>query len=94
MGGEMQNPYSINANYNCADPTCNAAVTYTLVQPSGTSTGTMPLNFTPNQTGNYSVTLYGWCGNKICDSCVVRFKTDCPVDTACCPYEIKVDTAA
>ena len=89
---KCKTPISINANYICADPACNGAVTYTLVQPSGTSTGTMPLNFTPNQTGNYSVTLYGWCGNKICDSCVVRFKTDCPVDTACCPYDIKVDT--
>ena len=84
-------PVSVNANYNCADIACNSAVTYTLVQPSGTITGNVPLTFTPNQTGNYTLTLYGWCGNKICDSCVIKFKTDCPVDTACCPYEIKAE---
>lgn len=83
-------PISINANYNCADVTCNAAVTYTLVQPSGTTTGNLPLTFIPSLTGNYSVTIYGWCGNKICDSCVIKFKTNCD-SVPCCPYEIKAE---
>ncbi len=83
-------PITINANYICADATCNGNVTYTLVQPSGTTTGNVPLTFTPSQTGTYSVTLYGWCGSKICDSCVVIFKTECIEDTTCCPYSITV----
>jgi hypothetical protein len=36
--------------------------------------------------------MYGWCGTTICDSCVVKFKTECPVDSNCCPYEIKATT--
>jgi PKD repeat protein len=83
-------PISINAFYNCADATCNGNVTYTLIQPSGTTTGNVPLTFTPSVTGTYTVTLYGWCGSRICDSCVVTFRTVCVVDTACCPYAITV----
>ncbi|MBY0478028.1 MAG: PKD domain-containing protein [Chitinophagaceae bacterium] len=91
---KCKKPISINANYICPDPNnCPPKVTYTLQPPTGSpTTGTAPFTFTPNQTGIYTVTLYGWCGNKICDSCVIRFKTECPVETNCCPYEIKADT--
>jgi PKD domain/Ig-like domain CHU_C associated len=87
-------PITINANYICPDPNnCPPKVTYSLQPPTGSpTTGTVPLTFTPNQTGTYSVTLYGWCGNKICDSCVIRFKTICDSVKPCCPYEIKADT--
>ncbi|MBK7434278.1 MAG: PKD domain-containing protein [Chitinophagaceae bacterium] len=82
---------SVNANYNCADPTCNGAVTYMLVQPSGTTTGNAPVSFILNLTGIYTLTLYGWCGTTICDSCVISFKTNCDtVPGACCPYNITV----
>ncbi|MDZ4758202.1 MAG: PKD domain-containing protein [Bacteroidota bacterium] len=83
---------NINAVYNCADATCNAAVTYTLVTPAGTTTGSVPLTFTTNLSGIYTLTLYGWCGTTICDSCTIRFTTDCHVDTSCCPYTITIDT--
>ena len=84
-------PISLNANYNCADASCNGTVTYSMQSPSGaTATGNMPFSFTPNQTGMYTVTMYGWCGDKICDSCVVKFKTTCD-EISCCPYEIKAD---
>jgi hypothetical protein len=87
---KCKTPISINANYICADPACNGAVTYTLTQPSGTTTGNVPLNFTPTSNGVYSVTLYGWCGGIKCDSCNIRFIVkDCDT-TNCCPYEIKV----
>ena len=79
-------PVTINAIYNCAEVTCNAAVTYKLIDPSGTTTGTLPLTFTPVLNGTYTVTLYGWCGSKICDSCKITFKVDCP-PPPCCPYE-------
>jgi len=89
---KCKKPITVNANYLCAGQNCNAAVTYSLQAPTGgPTTGTLPLTFTPNQTGIYTLTMYGWCGNKICDSCVVKFKTECPVDTSCCPYEIKAD---
>ncbi len=82
--------YSINALYNCIDATCPPKVTYSLTYPNATiSTGTAPFNFTTTQSGMYSLTLYGWCGNKICDSCKITFKVDCP-PPPCCPYEIAV----
>jgi hypothetical protein len=81
---------SINANYTCADPHCPGTVSYSLTTPSGNSSGNVPLTFIANQTGLYTVTLYGMCGNTVCDSCVIRFRTDCPVDSNCCPYNITV----
>ena len=70
--------YTVNATYNCKDTNCNAKVTYSLQPPTGLPiTGTMALTFTPSQSGTYTLTMYGWCGNKICDSCVVTFKVEC-----------------
>ncbi|MCX8018856.1 MAG: hypothetical protein N2747_00010 [Chitinophagaceae bacterium] len=88
-------PVTVNANYNCPDPAnCPPKVTYSLQPPGGPAlTGNAPITFTPNQTGTYTLTLYGWCGNKICDSCKVIFKTECPKpDSTCCPYKITVNT--
>ena len=83
-------PITINANYNCAKKECESAVTYVLTSPSGTSSGNLPLTFVPNLTGTYTVVLYGYCGGVLCDSCVIKFKTEC-VET-CCPYVIKAET--
>ena len=86
---KCRQPVTINANYLCADSTCSGNVTYLLNPPSGGNiTGNLPLSFIPSLPGTYAVTLYGWCGTKICDSCIVYFKTDC--DSSCCVYEIKV----
>ncbi len=84
-------PISVNANYICADPACIGTVTYSLFHPSmGTSTGTLPLNFTPTQNGIYSITIFGWCGGVKCDSCSIRIVVDGCDSIPCCPYEIKV----
>lgn len=89
-------PVTVQAGYICPDPNnCPASVTYLLQPPSGTpTTGNAPLTFIPNLSGTYTVTLFGWCGTAKCDSCVLKFKTDCPpVDSSCCPYQIKIDTS-
>jgi PKD repeat protein len=82
-------PITINASYICADAACPGTVTYKLVSPTGITTGALPVTFTPNTSGIYTLTLYGLCGGKICDSCVVTFKTDCP-PPPCCPYNISI----
>ncbi len=88
---KCQKPISVNANYICADPKCNGAVTYSLFHPSmGTSTGNLPLNFTPTQNGIYSITIFGWCGGVKCDSCSIRIEVVGCDSLPCCPYEIKV----
>jgi PKD repeat protein len=85
--------YTINAGYNCPQPACPGMVQYQLTTPSNTvTTGPVPLIFTPAQSGTYTLVLYGYCGNTICDSCVITFKVECqPVP--CCPHEIKVKPA-
>ena len=86
---ECNQPYTLNATYLCNDILCTSNVTFNLQPPSGpTITGDAPLNFIPTITGTYVLTLYGWCDDEICDSCVIVFKTDCP----CCIYEISVIT--
>ena len=84
--------FTINAAYNCAKPACPGSVTYLLTPPSGFPlSGNVPLTYTPTQSGNYTLVLYGWCGNKKCDSCIIRFKVG-PCDTSsCCTYTIKID---
>lgn len=82
--------YSVNAGYTCVGTNCPGTVQYVFTGPAGTSTGTMPLNFSLNITGTYTLTLYGYCGTTKCDSCKIFFKVDCPKDTTCCPYNITV----
>jgi hypothetical protein len=75
---ECNKPVTINANFICKDSACNSNVTYSFQPPTGLPlTGNLALNFTPTQTGTYVLTLYGWCGNKICDSCVIKFEVTC-----------------
>jgi hypothetical protein len=85
-------PYTINAGYLCNGTNCPGTVTATLTGPTGTTSGPVPFTFTPTQTGTYTLTLYGYCGTKICDSCVIKFnvKCDTPPPPPCCPYEIGV----
>ena len=82
--------YSVNAGYTCVGANCPGSVQYVFTGPAGTSSGTMPLSFSLTQSGTYTLSLYGYCGTTKCDSCIVKFKVDCPVDTTCCPYNITV----
>ncbi len=84
--------YTINAVYNCPAPNCPGTVQYVLTGPMGTSSGNVPVNFTPTATGTYTLTLYGYCGTTKCDSCVIKFNVKCdPKEPPpCCPYEISV----
>jgi hypothetical protein len=79
-------PYTIGANWFCRDTSCPGKITYSLQPPTGTpTTGTAPATFTPTQTGTYSLTLYGWCNNKICDSCIINFVVKCDtIPKDCC----------
>ncbi len=84
-------PFTINGIYSCSPTFCNGNTTYKLIPAFGVPvTGTLPLTYTPILSGLYTVVIYGSCGNKICDSCVARFKVDCPKDTTCCKYDIGV----
>lgn len=77
--------YIINASYICADPHCPASVQYKLKKPDNSIvTGTVPVPFTASMIGTYTLTLYGMCGNRVCDSCVIVFKTDCKDDGCTC----------
>ncbi len=71
-------PYTISANWFCKDTICPSKVTYSLQPPTGAAiTGTAPATFTPTLSGTYTLTLYGWCNNKICDSCIINFVVKC-----------------
>src|SRR5437868_6085014 len=50
------------------------------------------LIFTTNQTGCYTITFYGMCGNDTCKVCVYRFQVDCGGEKPeCpCPYNISI----
>ena len=70
--------HTINAFFTCVGQNCQGTVKYKLKEPSGNiSTGNAPLTVVANQPGSYTITLYGLCGTKICDSCIITLKTDC-----------------
>ena len=77
-------PITMNALYLCNSNTCNTTPTYKLTTPAGvTTTGTTAFTFNPTQSGIYTLKLYGYCGNKICDSCTIRFVVNCPPACNC-----------
>ena len=77
--------HTITANFTCTGQHCQGSVQYKLKEPNNNIiTGNAPLTFTASQPGVYMLTLYGLCGTKICDSCVIAFKTDCKDDGCNC----------
>lgn len=84
-------PFTINANYICTGANCSGVVTYTLTPPVGSPlSGTLPLTYTPTQTGVYTLQLNGMCGNVVCDHCIFDIKVECPVEESCCPHEKEI----
>jgi len=81
-------PYTIDAKYICRKPKkCPKKVTYTITDQAGsTTTGNVPFTFTPTIGDNYLMTLYGSCGDSLCDSCKITFKTDCPPPHSKCQH--------
>ncbi len=76
---------TINAYFQCVGQHCQGSVQYKLKEPNGNiSNGNAPVTFVSNQPGTYTLTLYGLCGTKICDSCIITFKTDCKKDDCNC----------
>jgi hypothetical protein len=75
---ECKKTYTVSSSYNCKDTACKGKVTFSLQPPTGAPiTGTGTISFTTNQTGTYVLTMYGWCGDKKCDSCVIKFEVNC-----------------
>ncbi|MCY7292656.1 MAG: PKD domain-containing protein, partial [Ferruginibacter sp.] len=77
--------YTINAKYFCKDSTCNGKVTYSLqTGTGGPITGNAPFTFTtPAVNTVFILKLYGWCGNKICDSCTIDLIIKCDENCDC-----------
>lgn len=79
---------TINASYICATTTCSGNVTGVLKDISGNiiaTYGSFPITYTPTPgtTGTYTLTMYGWCGNHLCDSCKFSFIVNCPSSCTC-----------
>lgn len=77
--------YTIDASYICKDTACGKKVTYTLIPGVGSPiSGTMPLTFTtPGINTVYVLKIYGWCGDKICDSCDIDLIIECNTVNCC-----------
>ena len=78
--GNCNTTTTVTAGFSC-DTSCPSNVIYNLYSLPGnvlvtsvTGTLTIPPGL-PN--GNYAVTIYGKCGDKICDSCKFTFVKNC-----------------
>ena len=82
--GNCTVPTTVTGAYVCGAG-CTSSVVYNLYKQPGnvllsTSTGSLTIPVAlPN--GSYSVTIYAYCGTKICDSCKFTFVKNC---TDCC----------
>jgi hypothetical protein len=78
--GNCKTPITISGVYACG-ANCPPKVVYNLYNTAGntlvsTSTGSLVIPVSlPN--GSYSVTIYAYCGDKICDSCKFTFTKKC-----------------
>jgi hypothetical protein len=90
----------IKASFSC-DSGCTATISATLTGPNNATiytwspVGVNGISFmpSPGMVGNYTVHLYGKCGDKICDSCMLTLPINCPpvVGDSCvmCPPGLK-----
>ncbi len=82
----------MNGSYQCKPDNCPASLTYQLVGPFGTSTGTLPLTLSALPPGNYTILLNAYCNNVLCKECQFSFTVRCAgvPPPECCPYKITV----
>lgn len=86
--------YTIDANsaislfpaYNCGQANCNAKYTYKINNGVMTGFQTSPYNIL-NINSPTTVMIYAWCGEKICDSCVVYLKPNANTGCDCGGWE-------
>jgi hypothetical protein len=78
--GNCNTPITISGSWACGG-TCAPSVSIKVVNATtnvivltGTGSLTIP---TTLANGSYIVTMYGYCGTKICDSCKFRFTKNC-----------------
>ena len=83
---QCKTTYNFTASYVCSKPKCGSAQIVVTTPSGGITTFTNAASFTTNDSGYYTVNIYGKCGNKTCDSCVFKFKVICPI----CPCEYKL----
>jgi hypothetical protein len=88
---QCNRPYTFKFNYLCKPGNCNASYNVTLKDANGntqTFTNVNGNNFPYTFTGGgvYTMTVYPKCGDRVCDTCVIRFNTNCP---DCCKELIK-----
>lgn len=64
-------------NYVCLGDaaTCSSSIQWNVTGNASPSSGTGLPAFTLNGNGTYVLTLYGYCGGHLCDSCTFRFTT-------------------
>lgn len=67
---------TFNSNYTCPQPNCSPKFSYKV---NGIMSGIQSSAYTlSNITVDSEVMIYAYCGDKICDSCVVYFKVNNP----------------
>lgn len=71
---------SLSPEYNCGQANCNAKYTYKVNNGAMTGFQSSPYNIS-NINSPSSVTIYAWCGEKICDSCTIYLKPR--INTGC-----------
>lgn len=73
--------------YTCVgDSSCTSSITWNVTGPNSSSGTGLP-NFPTSTAGTYTLTMYAYCGDNICDSCIITFIVEEEEDCACGGWE-------
>jgi hypothetical protein len=83
--------YTFNFSYQCTPDSCNASYNIVIKEPSNNTTQYNNINpstfsYTFTSAGQYTMTIYPKCGDKVCDTCKIIFNTNCQ---DCCKELLK-----
>ena len=83
--------YTFNFSYQCNLDTCKASYNVSIHEPSNNTTTYNNINpatfsYTFTSAGQYIMTVYPKCGDKVCDTCKIYFNNNCQ---DCCKELLK-----
>lgn len=83
--------YNLKFSYLCNPDSCKASYNVAIHEPSNNTTQYININpntfsYTFSSSGQYTMTIYPKCGDKVCDTCVIKFNNNCQ---DCCKELLK-----
>lgn len=94
QGEHCKDSIVLSGTYMCKGDKCPGKVVFSLYDANtnnyiggGTGTFVIPSNLL---NGSYYIKIYAYCGDLICDSCIINIKKDCDKECDCNKPEVQI----